>query len=85
MNLKHWLVEHDISQVEIAQVCKQTPGTVSLKMNGKVAWQQRDLKALHDAYGLSADFVLGFSDAPYGGPTGGSDRKIHVGRRWRFE
>lgn len=85
MDFRDWLRIQDVKQRELAEILGISGSSVSGKVTGKVAWQPKDLKALHDAYGLSADFVLGFSDAPYGGPTGGSDRKIHAGRRWHFE
>jgi hypothetical protein len=34
--------------------------TVNGKVNGWVAWQPKDLEILHDEFGLSSDFVLGF-------------------------
>lgn len=57
--MKIWLHEKRISYRSLAMTLGQSAASVSKKVNGEVAWQQKDLVALHSSFGLSSDFVLG--------------------------
>lgn len=64
MNLKEWLAAHGVSYRELAEGSGQSKANISGKVNGHIAWQPRDLRFLHERYGLSADFVLGIESPP---------------------
>jgi plasmid maintenance system antidote protein VapI len=64
--IKSWLSNENISQSRLGKILGVTRATANGKVNGWIAWQPHDLEILHDAYGLSSDFVLGFSNDPYG-------------------
>jgi hypothetical protein len=64
--MKVWLRINDISYRSLASEMKQSASSVSKKVNHIVPWQSSDLAFFHDSYGLSSDFVLGFSSDPYG-------------------
>ena len=65
-HIKAWLRINDISYRSLASEMKQSASSVSKKVNHIVPWQSSDLTFFHDAYGLSSDFVLGFSSDPHG-------------------
>ncbi|KFJ03115.1 Xre-type transcriptional regulator [Bifidobacterium subtile] len=65
-NMKRWLLEQGITNKMLATDLNQSAANVSAKINMKTAWQQTDLLELYRLFGLSADFVLGFSSDPYG-------------------
>jgi plasmid maintenance system antidote protein VapI len=58
--MKQWLEERHLSQRALAKLLGISSATVNGKVNGWVAWQPKDLEILHDEFGLSSDFVLGF-------------------------
>lgn len=64
-NMKRWLREHGISYAQLAKQLNQSQPSISQKVNGETAWQQKDLLFLHDHYGLSSDFVLGITVIPH--------------------
>ena len=57
--MKAWLRSNNISYRRLAEIMKQSPASISQKVNCKTAWSAEDLRLLHDEFGLSADFVLG--------------------------
>ena len=61
--MKHWLSMRGISYRQLASSLHQSAASVSLKVNGKTAWQQSDLLDLNRLYGLPADFVLGITSS----------------------
>lgn len=61
--MKEWLRDHDLSYRQVARQMGQSAASVSKKINGQVAWQQKDLVFFHDHYGLSSDFVLGLTSS----------------------
>ncbi|MCI1713395.1 MULTISPECIES: XRE family transcriptional regulator [Bifidobacterium] len=63
--MKQWLKDQNISYRALATVMGLSASSVSLKVNKKVTWNSRDIAILHNRYGLSSDFVFGFSDNPY--------------------
>jgi DNA-binding XRE family transcriptional regulator len=64
--IKIWLRDARISQSHLGSVLGVTRATINGKVNGWIAWQPRDLELLHSEFGLSSDYVLGFSCDPYG-------------------
>lgn len=58
-HMLQWRREHGYTQLALAQKLNQSASTISLKERGLMPWQQSDLQALHDEFGLSSDFVLG--------------------------
>jgi cyanate lyase len=73
--MKIWLHEKRISYRSLAMTLGQSAASVSKKVNGEVAWQQKDLVALHSRFGLSSDFVLGLIPFPDGGESLGEISK----------
>lgn len=58
---KGWLTEHHIVQRSAAETLDLPVGTFNRKLNGEIAWLDRDLRRINKVYGLSADFVLGLN------------------------
>lgn len=63
-----WLKSQGLSYSALAGLLGQTSVNISNKVRGKTTWQQKDLIALHQLFGLSSDFVLGISDIPLSKP-----------------
>ncbi|KFI93511.1 Xre family transcriptional regulator [Bifidobacterium saguini DSM 23967] len=75
--MKEWLSDHGISYRKLAAEMGQSHASIAMKVNGDVAWQQKDLLFLHDRYGLSSDFVIGISVPLYEKiPAGGGGAMV---------
>lgn len=61
--IRKWLEKACISQADLARELGVTRQTINGKVNGWMSWTQRDLVKLNQAYGLTADFILGIT--PY--------------------
>lgn len=57
--MKKWAALQGYTYASLAAALGLSKASVSMKINGLVAWQQRDLVRLNELFGLSSDFVLG--------------------------
>lgn len=62
MCMKMWMKQTGITYNTLAVLLGQSKSNIWKKVNGKMAWQQSDLRFFHDIFNLSADFVLGLDD-----------------------
>lgn len=58
ITFKAWAICHNIRQKEIADVLHISLQSVNNKMNGRQDFSLAQIKALHRAYGVSADIFL---------------------------
>lgn len=56
-NMKRWLFEVGLTHRDIATLLRQSPSSVTQKVNKNTNWQHRDCVILHEKYGLSSDFI----------------------------
>jgi len=55
MKFKAWLVEHKISQKEVAELLGVTTVSVNRKLNGIEDFTVKQIRLICEKYGLSAD------------------------------
>lgn len=54
-----YISQKGLSQRALGDLMGQSAASINLKLQGKVAWQQRDLVRLNELFGITSDFVLG--------------------------
>lgn len=54
-----YISKKGLSQRALGQLMGQSAASINLKLQGKVAWQQKDLMRLNELFGIPSDFVLG--------------------------
>lgn len=59
--IRSWRESNGFTQHQIASAMGQSDSNYSQKENNQTAWQVSDLNFFQREYGLSADFVLGFT------------------------
>lgn len=60
--MRNWMRQQGLTYRSLALAMGQSASNICKKIQGDVEWQSSDLRFLHDAYGLSSDFVLGLGD-----------------------
>lgn len=55
LKFKGWLVEHQIKQVDLAELLGITVESVNAKVNGRQEFTLSQVKKMCETYGISAD------------------------------